>query len=286
MITGARRVKDLIRNRAGGDSAKAQMLLRHFAMERFLERLSVSPYRDDFILKGGMLVSSMIGVEERMTRDIDATMRGHDMSPEGIARIIGEIASIDIGDGFSFKLGEASEIMEDSEYGGVRIPVAAAIERTRTVFKIDVSTGDAVTPGAVEYEYGLMFEDRSIALRSYNTETALAEKLETALSLATQNTRMRDFYDIWAIRASGREVDYALLGAALDATMAVRGSAAALDGSDAVLDLLRESGEMSDAWRRYQAANPFAGQVGWREALAALGATLDDIGEHRSYVEL
>lgn len=171
MITGARRIKDLIRNRAKGDSAKAQMLLRHFAMERLLERLSVSPYKSDFILKGGMLLSSIVGIEERMTRDIDATMRSRDMSPENVARIINEISSIDIGDGFTFELGEATEIMEDSEYGGVRIPVTASIERTKTTFKIDVSTGDAITPDAIEYVYRLMFEDRSISLHSYNDET-------------------------------------------------------------------------------------------------------------------
>lgn len=203
MITGARRIKDLIRNRAKGDSAKAQMLLRHFAMERLLERLSVSPYKSDFILKGGMLLSSIVGIEERMTRDIDATMRSRDMSPENVARIINEISSIDIGDGFTFELGEATEIMEDSEYGGVRIPVTASIERTKTTFKIDVSTGDAITPDAIEYVYRLMFEDRSISLHSYNDETFLGERLETILSLATQNTRMRDFYDIWALRTSG-----------------------------------------------------------------------------------
>ncbi|MEC4293959.1 nucleotidyl transferase AbiEii/AbiGii toxin family protein [Adlercreutzia shanghongiae] len=270
MITGSRRIKDLIRNRAKGDSAKAQMLLRHFAMERLLERLSVSPYKNDFILKGGMLLSSIVGVEERMTRDIDATMRGHAMNLENVARIINEISSIDIGDGFTFEPGGATEIMEDSEYGGIRIPMTASIERTKTTFKIDVSTGDAITPDAVEHAYQLMFENRSISLRSYNDETFLSEKLETILSLATQNTRMRDFYDIWALRASGREIDYALLGSALEATRTARKSAATINDFERVFTLLQESAEMADAWRRYQLSNPFAESVNWQDALAAL----------------
>lgn len=277
MIAGSRRIKDLIRNRAKGDSAKAQMLLRHFAMERLLERLSVSPYKNDFILKGGMLLSSIVGVEERMTRDIDATMRGHDMNLENVARIINEISSIDIGDGFTFEPGGATEIMEDSEYGGIRIPMTASIERTKTTFKIDISTGDAITPDAVEHAYRLMFEDRSISLRSYNDETFLSEKLETILSLATQNTRMRDFYDIWALRASGREINYALLGSALEATRTVRKSATTINDFERVFTLLQESAEMADAWRRYQLSNPFAEPVNWRDTLAALDAVATNI---------
>lgn len=272
MITGARRIKDLIRNRAKGDSAKAQMLLRHYAMERLLERLSVSDYRDDFVIKGGMLVASLLGVDERSTRDIDTTMRGHDMSLESVSCILAEVASIDVGDGFTFELGEPQKIMEDSEYGGVRISVSASIEKTKTAFKIDISTGDAITPEAIEYEYGLMFEKRSIALRSYNTETVLAEKLETVLSLALQTTRMRDFYDIYSLTESGRGIDFALLGDALDATTAVRGSAISLDRSDEIIGLLEGSEMMEGHWKRYQAANSFAKSVSWRDALASLRA--------------
>lgn len=282
MISGARRIKDLIRNQAKGDSSKAQMLFRHFAMERLLERLSVSAYSDDFIIKGGMLISSLIGIEERMTRDIDATMRGHDLNPENMAQILGEVSSIDIGDGFSFDLGEPTEIMEDSEYGGIRIPVTASIEKSKTTFKIDISTGDAITPGAVEYKYKLMFEDRNIVLRSYNTETALAEKLETILSLAAQTTRMRDFYDIWVLTESGREIDFEVLGAALEATIAVRKSTVSLDGKERLVSLMQDSDFMAGLWKRYQSTSPFAESVSWNDALSALNKMLDTILKCRS----
>ena len=277
MITGARGIKDLIRNHAKGDGAKSQMLLRHYAMERLLERLSVSDYRDDFVIKGGMLVASLVGVDERSTRDIDATMRGHDMSLDNVSRILAEVASIDIGDGFTFELGEPQKIMEDSEYGGMRIGVSASIEKTKTAFKIDISTGDAITPDAIEYEYKLLFEDRSVALRSYNTETALAEKLETILSLATQTTRMRDFYDIYALMESGRNIDFRLLGDALDATMAVRASTASLDRSDEIIVLLEGSEMMEGHWSRYQAANSFAESVSWQDTLASLRTMVNAI---------
>lgn len=277
MITGSRRIKDLIKNRANGDSGKSQMLLRHFSMERLLERLSLSPYADDFIIKGGMLISSLVGVDERMTRDIDATIRGHDLTLEEVGRILGQVASMDIGDGFEFSLGEPISIMEDAEYGGVRVPVKASIERTQTVFKIDVSTGDALTPSDVAYDYKLMFEDRSIALRSYNVETALAEKLETILALSLQTTRMRDFYDVYALMNSGRDIDYLLLREAIEATVAVRESAASLQDASGVMALLFSSTEMPLLWERYQAANAFAQDISWKDALDALSRMFGEI---------
>jgi len=204
-------------------------------------------------------------------------MRGHDMSLDNVSRILAEVASIDIGDGFTFELGEPQEIMEDSEYGGVRVNVSASIEKTKTAFKIDISTGDAITPDAIEYDYKLLFEDRSIPLRSYNTETALAEKLETVLSLATQTTRMRDFYDIYALMESGRNIDFRLLGDALDATMAVRASTASLDRSDEIIVLLEGSEMMEGHWSRYQAANSFAESVSWQDTLASLRTMVNAI---------
>lgn len=270
MITGARRIKDLIRNRAKGDSAKSQMLLRHYAMERLLERLSVSEYSNDFIIKGGILISSLIGVDERTTQDIDVTMRRHDMNLDNVSRILNEVASIDIGDGFTFELGEPQKIMEVSEYGGVRIAVVASVEKTKTVFKIDISTGDAITPDAIEYEYKLLFEDRNILLSSYNIETTLAEKLETILSLALQNTRMRDFYDIYTLPGTVRDINFALIGEALDATIAVRESTVSLDRSGEVISLLQNSSMMKDHWSRYQAANLFARSISWQDVLASL----------------
>lgn len=282
MITGARRIKDLIRNRTRGDSAKSQMLLRHYTMERFLERLSISNYSNDFIVKGGILVSSLIGVDERTTRDIDATMRGHDMNLNNIARILSEVAAIDIGDGFVFELGDPQEIMENSEYGGVRIAVIASIENTKTNFKIDISTGDALTPDAIEYEYKLLLEDRSIALRSYNTETLLAEKLETILSLALQTTRMRDFYDVYMLAESGHNINYVLLGDALGATMATRKSSVSLDRSDEVIDLLERSKMMKEHWSRYQAANPYADSISWLQVLMSLRAMINAVKDAKT----
>lgn len=131
MIKGARRVKDLIRNKAKGNSSKSQALLRHYTMERFLERLAHSPYRDNFVLKGGMLMSSLVGVDQRSTMDIDATVKGLALDTGNALKVVGEIAAVELDDGMEFQVGGAGEIMEDSEYGGVRIALTARMEKTR-----------------------------------------------------------------------------------------------------------------------------------------------------------
>ena len=269
MIVGAARIKDLIRNKTCGDGAKSQMLLRHFAMERFLERLSVSSYCNDFIIKGGMLMSSLIGVDERMTRDIDTTMRKHSLTLKTMGKIMGEVAALDLGDGFSFVLGKAAEIMQDAKYGGIRIPIEAHIEKTKVPFKIDISTGDALTPSDIKYEYKLMFEDRFITLSSYNVETVLAEKLEAILSLSLQNTRMRDFYDVCML-VNVKDIDYALLKEALEATMRTRKSSMSVKNAQNVIDVLFGSSDMPNHWKRYQATNAYAENLSWEDALNSL----------------
>ncbi len=139
MIKGARRVKGLIRNKAEGDSSKSQALLRHYAMERFLERLANSPYRDNFVLKGGMLMSSLVGVEQRSTMDIDATVKELTLDTGNALKVVGEIASVELDDDMEFEVGDAGEIMEDSEYGGVRIALTARMGTTRIPMKIETT---------------------------------------------------------------------------------------------------------------------------------------------------
>ena len=199
MIHTARQLKALVRNRSNSDSKKAQTLIRIYTMERFLERLSVSKYRDYFILKGGILVSSMVGVDRRSTMDIDTTIRNLNLSIEDARSIVEEISAIPLEDGIRFELQDVSEIMEDAEYSGVRLHLTAWLETMRTPIKIDISTGDVITPREIRYSYKLMFEDRSIELYTYNLDTILAEKMETILSRGTVNTRLRDFYDVYIL---------------------------------------------------------------------------------------
>ena len=267
MIKSPRRVKDLIKNKAQGNSAKAQTLQRHYAMERLLERISVSRYRDNFILKGGMLVSSMIGVDQRSTMDVDATMTGQALSPENALSIIKEIAAIELDDDMAFVVGDAREIMKDSEYGGVQVPVNASLGRMEIKLKIDISTGDAITPSKVAFRFPLMLEDRKIDIWAYNLETVLAEKAETVVVRSALNTRMRDFYDIFMLLAIYNPIDAAIFRDAIRATAANRGHSDHLLRAEDAMDRIENSSELSEQWQRYLAGNPFAVEAKWGELI-------------------
>lgn len=165
-------------------------------MERFLERVASSQYKDNFIIKGGMLVTAMVGVALRSTMDIDTSIKNQNLSAEDAKRIVDDIKDINLGDGVTFEVKEVSNIMDEMEYPGIRFIMNAVMGKLVTPMKIDISTGDVITPRAIEYKYKLLLDDRSISLWSYNLETILAEKLQTVLARGLLNTRMRDFYDI------------------------------------------------------------------------------------------
>ena len=219
MIRTARQLKDLIRNLAKKKSADAQILMRNYMMERFLERISLSEYRDNFILKGGMLVSAMVGLDARSTMDLDATIKGINVNVEEVENLIACIITVPIEDGVKFHLKSISEIMEEAEYPGIRVSMSATFDGVVTPLKIDISTGDAITPKEVQYSFKLMLEERFIDIWAYNLETVLAEKLETIITRATTNTRMRDFYDIYILeQLYGKTLNPDVFQAALQAT--------------------------------------------------------------------
>lgn len=269
MIKGERRVKDLVKNVAKGDSGKAQRLQRHYAMERFLERMGRSSYRDKMILKGGMLVSSIVGLDARSTMDIDATCKGFTLDLESATCMVEEIARVPLDDDMTFDVGAAQEIMEDSEYGGVRIPLVAHLGKSRIPLKIDISTGDAITPSEIDYEFGLMFEERTISILTYSVETLLAEKLETVLSRSVNNTRPRDFYDIFVLTELGYPQDRALFSQAFANTCSKRGAMIDADAARGTFELIRGSGPMEDRWLRFGRDFDYASGIGWPDVLDA-----------------
>ena len=269
MIDNPMRVKDLIKNLANGDSGRAQLLQRRYVMERFLERVSASEYKENLVLKGGMLVTSLLDIGERMTRDTDVTMLDKSLTIESALEIVKEISSIDIGDATIFEVKNAYEIMEDSEYGGVRIEMEARFGRSRIPVKLDISAGDALTPSAVSYTYCLMLEDRAIEILAYNIETVLAEKIETMLFRSTLNTRMRDFFDVWALSNLDYAIDGALLGEALRATTERRGHEFDFEKASSTLEAIEQSEAMAIQWENFQSKNEFASCVTWDEAFRA-----------------
>jgi predicted nucleotidyltransferase component of viral defense system len=268
MIHTSRQLKALVRNMSKGDSTKAQIIIRNYVMERFLERLSLSPYRDNLILKGGTLVSAMVGLDNRSTMDVDATIQNLPLSVEDARRVVEEIISIQIEDGITFEIKSAANIMDEADYAGVRITLDATLETMHTPLKIDLSTGDVITPRAVSYSFKLLFEDRSISILAYNLETVLAEKLETLLSRGTANTRMRDFYDIYALETMQQQnIDPFVLREAFVNTSRKRGSQAVVQDIALILDEIQESKEMTALWINYQRKFDYATGIEWSDVV-------------------
>ncbi len=276
MIKTSRQLKDKVRNMARGDSAKAQLLIRNYGMERFLERVSLSEHRDNFILKGGMLVSAMVGLENRATMDIDTSIRNMPLDTIAAKAMVEEIIAVPVDDNIRFEINDFGTIMDDAEYSGVRISLNAFLDATRIPLKIDISTGDAITPAAVHYQYKLMFEERYITLWAYNLETVLAEKIETVLSRSVLNTRLRDFYDLYVLQDTGLEIDKATLAAALTATARKRGSEQVLVLYERTLDEIRISPLMREQWKRYQEKNNYAAGIVWDDVISDIRALCDD----------
>ena len=271
MIKTARKLKDLIRNLSKNKSADAQILLRNYMMERFLERISLSEYRDKFILKGGMLVAAMVGLDARSTMDIDATVKGATVGIEEVENMIASIVSVPLDDGVEFQVKRISEIMDEAEYPGIRVSMETEFDGVVTPLKIDISTGDAITPREVRYSFKLMLEDRSIEIWAYNLETVLAEKLETVVSRATTNTRMRDFYDIYILdQLHGNTLNRQTLYDALLATAKKRGTERHLAEAMDVLNEVESSPVMQKLWESYRRKFSYAADLEWNIIMRAV----------------
>ena len=283
MITTARQLKDLIRNLSKKKSADAQILMRNYMMERFLERISLSEYKNQFILKGGMLVAAMVGLDARATMDLDATIKGTNVSVEDVEMIISQIISIPLDDGVSFRIKRISEIMEEADYPGVRVSMETKFDGVITPLKIDISTGDIITPREIKYNFNLMLEDRTIEVWAYNLETVLAEKLETVISRNVTNTRMRDFYDIYILqKLYGEQLSKDVLWDALVATAKKRETLEQIETEDIdeVFDELQSSSVMENLWKAYQRNYSYAADIPWHTIMKSIRTLYEIISEN------
>lgn len=276
MIKTSRQLKDLVRNKSGGDSAKAQIIIRNYIMERFLERVSVSKYKNQFIFKGGMMISSMVGIDNRSTMDIDTTLKSLNLSVEDISNVLAEVVSIKIDDGIAFRVKSITDIMDEAEYPRVRAMLEATLENMRTPLEIDFSTGDAITAKEIIYNYKFMFENRSIAIMAYNTETILAEKLETIITRSVANTRLRDFYDL-RILYDTVDIDFERLKAAFLATCERRNSVYAVANKDVVMGQIEKDKGLIKLWENYQRKYDYAREYSWYDIMFVLKIFFDKL---------
>ena len=246
-------------------------ILQRYMFERVLERISVSKYQDNFILKGGLLLSAMFGIDNRMTKDMDATITGIDVSKDKMLKVLNEILSINLKDGVKFDVVDITDIREDDEYGGNKYHIVGKLQSLKVNLEIDISTGDKVTPRELKYKYPLIFEDRTIMISSYNIETILAEKIETVLRRGSFNSRMKDFYDIYYFLTKLRkEIDINILKEAVDNTFSKRDSFEYLNDYEQIIDSIIGNERLERLWNIYSNKYKYANGIDIDEILNLL----------------
>ncbi len=269
-MSKAMSLKARIRNIAKQKNIPAQVILQNYMFERLLVRLSASEYKEKFVLKGGMLVAAIVGLDNRATMDMDTTLKNLPLTPEAIRRALETVCGITYDDGVSFEIGTISPIREDDVYGGYRVMLNARFDTMITPLSIDVSTGDAITPHAVQYNFSEIFDDeKSYQLWAYNIETVMAEKVETILRRGVFNTRPRDFYDAY-ILSTTQKFDQTVFADALSATAAHRGTAQQISDVPAILHNIEESPELKTMWDKYRKQFAYAADIEYDQIMTVL----------------
>ena len=273
--------KAIINNMAKENNVAAQSVLQTYMLERLLERISISKYKDNFILKGGMLISAMLGIDSRTTMDMDTTIKGFPLTKDNITNIMDEICNIEIDDNVTLKINKVELIREDDDYGGYRITFEAKYNNEMPVImKIDITTGDKITYKEIEYSFTLMLEDRKIQIWSYNVETIIAEKFEAIVKRGVLSTRIRDYYDVYMlINTQNKIIDKKNLKDAITLTAQHRGTSEIIKDWKKIVEKIANDSKMRQQWKRYQKDNFYAEEIEYKElinAISKVGEILDN----------
>lgn len=270
-MKNAMQLKGIIKNIAEEKHISAQLVMQNFMLEKLLERISVSKYQRNFILKGGFLIAAMVGLDTRATMDMDATIKGLPVNEQTVQEMFDEICKIELADDVTFSFRGIREIREGDEYTGYRVSLSANYPPMAVPLKLDITTGDKITPKEIEYRFKLLLEDRSISVFAYNLETIMAEKLETVISRGDQNTRPRDYYDIYILsKLQYSNIEFDSLKAALNATADKRGSTAVIENYRKIMDTVRNSEIMQRQWENYQKDFEYAAGIAFKDVCNAV----------------
>ena len=273
-------LKAFIKKKAAEKNISAQLVMQNYMLERLLERISLSAYKRNFILKGGFLISAIVGLDTRATMDLDTTIKGFTLTHESIQRIFEEICAVEVPDDVHFELREISDIREGDDCPGIRVSLKANYPPISVPLTVDVTTGDIITPREIEYTFSLLFDDRTISILAYNLETVLAEKIETVLSRSIANTRPRDFYDIHILYSlRGTECNSETLLQALERTANKRGSQKVLKQYQDIIAEIRSSEQLRGFWKKYQRDFDYAKDISFDDACDTIQHIMDSIME-------
>ena len=277
-MKNAMQLKAAIKNMAKEKNISAQLVMQNFMLERMLERISVSKYQSNFILKGGFLIAAMVGLDTRATMDMDATIKGLPVNEKTVRDMFEEICQIQLNDDVTFSFQSIRKIREGDEYMGYRVHLTANYLPMAVPLKLDITTGDKITPREVKYSFKLLLEDRSISVLAYNLETVLAEKLETVISRGDQNTRPRDYYDVYILnRLQFGNINIETLRQAIAATSKKRGSYDVLSDYKNIMTTVKNSLVMQEQWKAYQRNFEYATDVNFEDACDTVVQIMDEI---------
>lgn len=280
-MKNAMQLKAIIKNLAQEKHISAQLMMQNFMLERLLERISASKYQRNFILKGGFLIAAMVGLDTRATMDMDATIKGLPVNEQTVREMFEEICKIEINDNVTFSFRSIGEIREGDEYTGYRVSLSANYPPMAVPLKLDITTGDKITPKEIEYQFKLLLEDRNISVLAYNLETIMAEKLETVISRGDQNTRPRDYYDIYILtKLQYSNIEPGALKAALEATTEKRGSSEVVKAYRKIMNTVRNSEIMQKQWDNYQKDFEYATDIAFVDVCDAVVQLVDSIIEN------
>ena len=280
-INSPRQLKDWVKNIAKKNNLAANTVLQTYMMERFLERIAASKYRDNFILKGGFLITAMLGIDMRSTMDMDTTIKGLSISETEIRNIVTDILNIPINDNVIFEITSINPIHDAGEYEDFRVGIVATFFTIKVNLKLDITTGDVIIPREVDYSFKLMFEDRNIMIKAYNLNTILAEKIESILARNISNTRTRDFYDVYILLTiRSFDIHKEELHSAIKEKARERNTLVYIEQYKKYLTDIQESGDLLSIWASYANKYPYASDIAFADIVSCIENILSGISEY------
>lgn len=267
MIKNAKSLIDKLKNKAVQNNITVNEVLQNYMFERILERLSISEYKNNFILKGGVLLSSIMGIDTRTTMDMDTCLKGINLTEEQLYKVLKNILDTDVKDGVTFEIKNSKPIREDDEYGGLKYNILAKFDNIIVNLSIDIATGDVITPGEIEYNYKMMFEDKALKIMTYNIESIIAEKFQTIISRNVLNSRMKDFYDLYYL-IKYKTFSKDDLRLAIEKTFDKRNTDIKLINSN--ISVIQESDLLQDLWKTYSQKHKYTKDIKFEDIIETI----------------
>lgn len=267
MIKNAKNLIDKLKNKAVQNNITVNEVLQNYMFERILERLSISEYKNNFILKGGVLLSSIMGIDTRTTMDMDTCLKGINLTEEQLYKVLKNILDTDVKDGVTFEIKNSKPIREDDEYGGLKYNILAKFDNIKVNLSIDIATGDVITPGEIEYNYKMMFEDKALKIMTYNIESIIAEKFQTIISRNVLNSRMKDFYDLYYL-IKYKTFSKDDLRLAIEKTFDKRNTDIKLINSN--ISVIQESDLLQDLWKTYSQKHKYTKDIKFEDIIETI----------------